>query len=339
MIQYTNRDDLEILFAKIFDYGFKHDYHPKAIEQRIVDSFFVDKLENNDDSFLDKYTIDQLLKMTFSLKDDDDIEMGYSTLSLWIAMTYIDLFFEFRKSFSYLFLYFPLEDAVYRFDVYHEMDVTQILKYFVDRTNESTLFSKILKEKKITTKQMSILTDISIDTLNGYSKSDNIFYGANFEYMMLISQILNVKPNLFLKNVYISMPVSGYLTEKEKAQYLKDSYGYFNTKEIREKYSYDPKNNELIGKSQNIKFYDHYSDYSYEKLMEAINFYVEMGNNKALVVDHTLYDSIDDKSKLVLIDNNTYVDGLNNKSYEIPIIVKEYALIKAKETPYSFVKL
>ena len=72
---------------------------------------------------------------------------------------------------------------------------------------------------------------------------------------------------------------------------------------------------------------------------EAINFYVEMGNNKALVVDHTLYDSIDDKSKLVLIDNNTYVDGLNNKSYEIPIIVKECALIKAKETPYSFVKL
>lgn len=332
MINYINYDRLVELFARIFHYGFINEFHPKAIEGRIINSQIVNFLETNKDYFLEEKNDDEIICDLYSLNKNHQIDMNFSNLSLWIANAYLNLFFEFKKSFAYLFLYISLEEMVDKFDLYHEMDVTQMFEYFANQIKEKTLLSNLLKEKKLTTKQLSVLSGISINTLNGYCKSDSILYGASYEYVSLISQILNVKPNIFLKKLYISLVSPALLTNKEKTQLAKDTYEFFNTKELVEKYEYSKDRNMLKGKHKNINiFLDYDEKYTYENIMQLISESMEAYQNKTIIYKNNVSDA---PKEAILISNDMYIDGKKNKA--IPFLVKEYAFIKADETPYSY---
>lgn len=332
MISYGNLDLLEELLASIFQYGFDKMYSPKSVQSRFCVSKFASMLEKNDDSFIDNYTRDQILKDVFHILYEEKFNIKITDLSYWISMTYLNLFFQYKKSFSYLFLYFSLEDAVERFPVYHEMDVSQIFNYFEKKQKSHTLLSKLLSEKGLTTKQLSVLSGISIHTLNGYCKSDDILYGARFDYIMLISQILEVNPNIFMKNIYISIPAISKLTKNEEARIRKDTYLFFNTQELKYDYEYDMDDDSLVSNEKIIKFYTE-NNVTYDDIIKLIDEYMKHYNEVLVVAnDMKANKSLKSNKQVISITKNEIIDS-KGRSKLIPSIIKEFALIKAKK-PY-----
>lgn len=332
MISYSSVEQLKEIISDIFQYGFDKKYHLKVIEERLIRSNLIINLEKNDDSLLDKMTFDQIICDIYSLSTEETINTCYSDLSYWLSSIYIDLFFQYKKSFSYLFLYLPLEDAIKKYDLYHEMDITQLLNLFDQNQKQQTILSKVLKEKEISTKQLSVLSGISIHTLNGYCKSNEILYGARFDYIMLISQILNVNPNIFIRNIYISNPVMSNLSSIIDAKIEKDIYMYFNTQELNQNYIFNKDNKVLIGKSNEVKFFDD-DNITYDELIKKINKYVEKCNRSAVVsADKKIIDQIKPNKKIIILSKDKLID-YKKRVKVIPSIVKEYALIRANE-PY-----
>ena len=334
MISYGNLDLIEELFASIFQYGFDKMYSPKSVESRLCASKLVSSLEKNSDSIIDNYNSDQIIRDIFNISDEEKIEVRITDLAYWISMTYLNLFFQYKKSFSYLFLYFPLEDAVERFPLYHEMDVSQIFNYFESKQKSQTLLSKLLNEKGLTTKQLSVLSGISIHTLNGYSKSDDILYGARFDYIMFISQILEVNPNIFMKNIYISIPAISKLSKNEEAMIRKDTYLFFNTQELGFDYEYDMDDESLVSKEKVIKFYTE-NNTTYEDIVKLVDEYMKH-YSKVLVVanDKKTNKSLKSNKQVISISDTEIVDS-KGRSKLIPSIIKEFALIKAKKSYYK----
>lgn len=189
------------IFSDIFSYGLIHGYSCSSIEERIVRSDIVRDLENGDSSFLFKKNAEDVVKDLYHFSIDIDYLMESNALMMWLGDAYTKLFFSKNKSFSYLFLYFPLEKAIDAFDLYHEMDMTQLLKRFDEMEKSQTILSLLLKKRQLKARELSALTRISVNTIVSYKRSNINVYNAKYEHIYKISSVLKVNPNIFAKRV------------------------------------------------------------------------------------------------------------------------------------------
>jgi len=319
MISYQNNNKLENLFSEIFTYGIENNYSLNAIGDYISNSAILTSLERNDDSFLFNYTSEEIIKSVLSLKELPKLETCNLVIADYLSLIYLAIFFQFKKSWSYIFLYLPVEKAYDMFDVYHQMDISHIFTYFKKKAEEVKLLPKLLKAKGFTTKQLAVLSGININTLNGYSKSDAILFGASNRNIKLISQILSVRDEIFLEHLFISQSNGALYLEQEKYQLLKDSFLYTNTKSI----------------SESVRFYEK-PTLTYDELIKLINEYDKEIHKEKLVISVKDIEFINtSRNNLFLVSDNKVKDIASSKTKDIPSIVKEYALIKTDIRPYG----
>lgn len=112
----------------------------------------------------DVYSIDQRL-----CSNDYDIYDEYG----WIGYIYIKLFFSLNTTFENLFVVLPIEDALAKYHIYHEMDFSQIEDY-VKAKIEYSYLNMHMKKQKISTSELAKVSGVNESTIRAirYGKRD-----------------------------------------------------------------------------------------------------------------------------------------------------------------------
>lgn len=201
MINTNDVNRITNIFSDLFFYGLSRGYSYSAIEERIAKSDIVRDLENGDAYFLNQKNPEDIAKEIYNIPEKIDYLMESNALAMWLGDIYTKLFFRKNKSLSYLFLYFPLENAIDAFDLYHEIDVTQLLKRFDEIEKDNTILSLLLKKKGLKARELSALTRININTVVSYKRSNENVYNAKYQHIYQISSVLKVNPNIFVERI------------------------------------------------------------------------------------------------------------------------------------------
>ena len=199
---------------------------------------------------------------------------------LFFAETYFKLFLTLNKSFNYLFLYWPISRMVEKYDIYHEMDFSNLLTDFNLEVKKMVLLKKLSKEKKIKLSQISKLTGINKNTIDRYAKSDDYLYAASYSAIYKLSSLLKVKANLFVSSLDVYLDQTVYLGDKSNQDY-RNYLGlyfanYFDNRIEESDYRYDSKKQFFVSNS-GLKI-------SISMLDDKIDGYIPIDNKTYLVI-------------------------------------------------------
>ena len=226
MINYSNLYRLYDLLGEIIFYGFHNDFSSEYIEESISSSIiFRDYLDKGSDSFINNLSQKEVFQGTYDIEIAEDDLHQLNTISMWLGEAYLRLYFKYHKSIQFIFLYFPLDKMTYMFNVYHEMDWSQLYQYFEEEIKRRTLLSILLKKREITAYELSILTGIKYQTIKNYSRSNNNIYNASFSNIAKIAYVLNVRNIIFMNEINNYVDSSYLDLEIKNIEYL-TNYAY-----------------------------------------------------------------------------------------------------------------
>ena len=97
----------------------------------------------------------------------------------------------------------PLEKMLDLYNVYHEMDISQLVDYFHDKEKEETILRLLCKRYRCSINKLSKATGISVNTLNKYRSSDQSLYNASFQNIYKISVFFKTPISLFVEELHI----------------------------------------------------------------------------------------------------------------------------------------
>ncbi len=227
MINYSNLYKFYDLFGEIIFYGFNNHFSNNFIEESISSSIiFKNYLNKGDDSFINNFTKKDILKLIYKV-DLNHVELDKTnTLSMWLSEAYLRLFFKYHKSMEFIFLYLPIDKMSYMFDAYHEMDWRELYDYFLELIEKKSALSLLLKDRKITIYELSVLTGLKKETIKSYSRNNKNIYKASFNNVLKITEALNVDCDVFIEEISNYIDASSLELQIKNIKYL-SGYAYY----------------------------------------------------------------------------------------------------------------
>ena len=162
---------------------------------------FID-LENGDDNIFYCEESSRIAEIVLNIKMDER-DTYYSDVCRWMAEGYFNIFLKYAKSFEYIFIYLPIDKMVDMFNVYHEMDWSHLFNYFEERIKGRRLLTALIKKNELSLNKLAVLSGVSYNTIEKYSKNDEYLYNASFINIMAINKVLNSNINTYLKELPI----------------------------------------------------------------------------------------------------------------------------------------
>ena len=243
MIKTFYQEDIINRLAAIITYGLNEGYSYKSIEEHLISSSFVNDLEKNKYDIESK--IEKVVESTYMVSLN--VEADISFIGLFLAESYFKLFIFYHKSFEYIFLYWPLSSFIERYNVYHEMDFSNLRRDFESKIKQTTLLRKLALERQIKLVEISKLTGINENTIDKYSRDDKNLYSASYENIYKLATLFDVKENIFLSSLAVYLDQSIYLfdeTNKDFRNYLGLLFAkYFDSRINGLDFKYDADNN------------------------------------------------------------------------------------------------
>ena len=141
LYEYINR--LEVLLAIAH-----HEYYSlDALERNIAYSQYFQSIEKDLTRGAPIIEEEKLLKEIFpELLHLNIEEIPIYNECLWAAETYLRIQGVTKLTWEAIFLYLPIEEVYELFPLYHEMDFSQIIKFFQSKYSKQTTFSLLLKK-------------------------------------------------------------------------------------------------------------------------------------------------------------------------------------------------
>lgn len=116
----------------------------------------------------------------------------------WAGLSYFDLQQELKIPFSLLFLKLPLSKMLDIYPIYHEMDISSLVSYFISLNKEKTILRILCENKKCSLNDICKKTNIKISTLKKYNESDSHLYSASFQNINKLVNYFNTTYSLFV---------------------------------------------------------------------------------------------------------------------------------------------
>lgn len=216
MIRTFYLEDIVNRLAAIITYGLNGGYSYRSIEERIISSSFINKLERNE--YDGEPRIESLVESTYGIRLGGN-KADISFKGLFFAESYLKLFLHFNRSFEYIFLYWPLPFFVEKYGVYHEMDFSSLRSDFEVRTKETPLLNKLAKDRQIKLADISKFTGISANTIDKYARDDKYLHAASYEKIYRLASLFDVKENIFASNLAVYLDQAIYLFHDRNRDY------------------------------------------------------------------------------------------------------------------------
>ena len=336
MIKVYYEKDIIDKLAALISYGIDNGYSYKSIEEHIVSSSFINELEHNQYNI--NLSIERVVEETYKIKLIHDANISFS--SLFLAESYYKLFLSINRSFEYLFLYWPLSNFVRKYDIYHEMDFSNLKNDFVKKVNETTLLKMLCKKKGFKLTDVALLLGINSHSLSKYYRSDSFLNGASLDTIHRLSLLFNVKENIFSSSLVF--PDSYIYLFDESNEMLRQCLGLYYlsyyVREINESdYFYSEKEKCFISKKNNQSLLSICVDLR-DININLINKLVD--KNTDLVIFpigyfgqeevFELFKKINSHSTLVVTQENVYLLNKGIKK-EITDVIYKFLWMRAKE--------
>ena len=187
LYDYTN------LFERVLSVGYCLCYCTSAIERAISYSSFFQKVENDKDTFAPIIVDSLLVKEIFPEYDVDLLTTPIYNQCLWAAEAYLRIQGESHLTFETIFLYLPIGKMYDLFSVYHEMDFSQIVQYFMSLTEKKTVFALLLDKFKYSIKDISETTNIPYATLFSLKQGHRDMKKTSIEVVNKLATLLRVR--------------------------------------------------------------------------------------------------------------------------------------------------
>lgn len=202
MISYYYKTEIEELLAKILSSSSIKGMLSSTIQDRLLMCPILKELENSSISFLFNKMPEEIFKETFGF---DGVIEDIDVNDLWVAKSYLDLFFEYKKPFSYLFTVIPLGMMYANFETLHIVGEDFLYRYYERKENEKSLLSRLISLRNLSIHKLAVVTGISYNTIEKYTRDNKFIYTASFENIYKLSKALDVSENIFIRKLDIDV--------------------------------------------------------------------------------------------------------------------------------------
>ena len=186
------------MFARLFVLAVQNKINLQSFTTNLEKSEFVSKIEN--DQFSEYYNF-SLEKIFFDITNksiEHDTSFGIYNDAYWCGYSYFEIQQRIKKSFAFIFLKLPFNKLMDLYPIYHEMDISSLLDYFLKKDNETTILRLLCLRKGCSIPELSLKTGISKATLAKYNASDESLRKASFATVNKIVTFFEAPYSLFL---------------------------------------------------------------------------------------------------------------------------------------------
>lgn len=181
------------LLERVLSYGYNFNYSTKAIERLISYSSFFQSLENNykKDPIISEKNL--LTSIYPELEDVYFFRVDVFNQTLWASESYLRILNETKLTFECIFLYLPINMMYKYFDIYHEMDFSQIIKEFYRLYDSRSVIDILCENYGYSLKDVSNKTGIPYNSLLSLKLRKRDIKNTNVSDVYLLSRLFNVR--------------------------------------------------------------------------------------------------------------------------------------------------
>ena len=184
-------DEYRDLLGCMFSIAHEYCYSLGALERSISYSAFFKDLENS--MTLNPIITDKALaKQLFPELEIDLFKVSSYNQCLWAAECYLRIQHETKFPFELIFLYIPIEEMYRYFNIYHEMDFSQMVDLFNSKYKEHSVFAILLSKYKFSVKEVSVKTGIPYETLISLKQRKRDISKVNVKTVIKIARFFHV---------------------------------------------------------------------------------------------------------------------------------------------------
>ena len=187
LYDYTN------LLERVLSFGYKEQYSTSLIERSISYSSFFQKIEKDQTGFAPIISDEKLVKEIYSTQDVDLSSLPIYNQCLWASESYLRIQEKTHLTFECIFIYLPLNKMYECFDLYHEMDFSQIVLEFQKLYKKESIISILLNRFNYSLASLSEKTGVSYETLYSLKSRRRDIAKASFEVVEKLAKAFNVR--------------------------------------------------------------------------------------------------------------------------------------------------
>ena len=192
-IDYKNK--FASLIALLHKVGITDD----CISFKISTDEYFSLFEKNDHLKFTKISNEEILKDVFGKEDFlFDYEAPLTSEYVWSGLMYFTLLYEYHVPLERLFLIYPISAMIDKYHPYHEMPSNALYEQYLRDENEISIIKRLKKLRRLTSKQLSVLTGINERTINSYNDNKKLF-SASYANISLLAKAFKVKISTFKK--------------------------------------------------------------------------------------------------------------------------------------------
>lgn len=187
------------LLERVFSFAYENFYSYGMVERNISYSSFFQELERSN---LEKSPIieeERLIKSIFNEENFDLMKIRSYKECMWIAESYMRIQQQTRLTFEAIFLYIPIKKMYEYYQLFHEMDFSQIVDEFSSLYEKESALSLLLSRFDYSVKYVSRKTGIPYDSLFSYKQRRRDIKKINADSACLLSSILKVRVETLLE--------------------------------------------------------------------------------------------------------------------------------------------
>lgn len=197
-------DDYLVKYCDAFGYllsrSRQEKYSLSFVERTLSYSRVLSEFEKSNITLIAFSSFEKIYLETFPLKINNGFVYEPYDEYAWCGYIYIHLFLDLSITFEALFYLISIDEMLYLYEVYHEMDYQEMLDYAKEKIGYSML-DIIMKKQDISTSYLSSVTNISFATLNAFRYNKRDINKLEAKKLLLIANKLNVKMESLLTNI------------------------------------------------------------------------------------------------------------------------------------------
>lgn len=195
----VRNDEIIEVLASILSCGNYYKFSDEVIMKRIAYHPFFIMVEKEKESSVLYQNIDTTVNEIFYDIDLSQYDYRIYNQSLWLAELYVNIHKQTKMTFEAIFLYLPLAKGYSMFPLYHEMDFSQGVDYFISLTEKQGLIALLMKKKGISVVELAKKSGLSyVMTSKLKRREKDISKVAASNYLNLVS-CLDVRPETLIR--------------------------------------------------------------------------------------------------------------------------------------------
>ena len=173
--------------------------------------------EDNELSYFYDKSYESIIYSLF--KKECSYSEGLDPVVYWCGQQYMNIFLNLRIPLKQIFVVCPISKIESYYDIYHEQNGSKLIDIFLKDDYLNSIIKILRKKRGYSLRELSLLTNISINTLKYYECNQNL-YAASFKN---VSKILNVLEY-------------SYSIAREKTDYIPNYISLLTIDEIKESF-------------------------------------------------------------------------------------------------------